>query len=282
MAQADNVLFLYRNYVDEATLTASSAATPVDRVKDFRPGRVWTAAGFASETVTVDCGADVQMTHAAAAAFNLNAAGSIRVEVSAVSDFSTLLYDSDDVEAWPPVAGFGTDGFGNSLGGYPVLTGINDYRPYRVFAFGETLIARHVRFTFDNPGLGTGIQVGRLFVGLGVQPEVNFGYDWSTEWVDPSEIIDTEESFFIVRRKKYRVLRLSLPRLTTAEALGSFDDLKRIVGRSRDLFVMLFPTGSVPTQYRTTIYGVPIENGAISNPYVNGFSTSIAIRELAR
>ncbi|HYH39936.1 MAG TPA: hypothetical protein VD860_17070 [Azospirillum sp.] len=282
MAQADNILFLYRNLVDEATLSASSQAVSVERVKDFRPGRVWRATGYTSEYIVVDHGAVVDTTHAAVVAHNMNVNGTIRVRRSNDATFATSLYDSGAVEAWQPVAGLGFDGFGLSLGGYPILTGINDYRPYRVFDYGGRVSARYTRFDFANPGLNKGIEVGRLFDGLGVQPGMNMAYDWSWEWVDPSEIIDTESAFFIVRRTKYRVLRLTLPHLTEAEAINAFDDLKRIIGNSRDLLVVPFPTGAVPLQYRTTIYGVPIENGALSNPYYQGFTTSLAIRELAR
>jgi len=288
MAQADNILLLYRNYLDEALLSASSEAISVERLKDFRPSRFWRAEDCTAEHVLIDCGGSVNMTHGAVAAHNLDANGVIRCTVSDDPDIATdpdsvdLEYDSGAVEAWPPVAGFGSDGFGTSLGGYPLLTSINDYRPYRVFDFGGTVNARYVRYDFANPDLGKGIEVGRVFAGLGIQPERTFAYDWSWEWVDPSDVIDTEEAFFIVRRRKYRVLRISLPRLSNAEAMAAFDDLKRIVGRSRDLFVMLFPTGAANVQYRTTIYGVPIENGPIANPFFNVFSTSIAIRELAR
>lgn len=192
-------------------------------------------------------------------------------------------YDSGAVEAWSTVAGFGSDGFAGSLGGYPLLTSDNDYRPYRVFDFGGTVNGRYVRFDFANPTNAQGyIECGRLFTGLGVQPAHNFAYDWSWEWVDPSEVINTEASLFIVRRRKYRVLKLSLPFLTEEEAMTAFDDLKRIVGTSRDVIVVLFPNGSAPVQYRTTIYGIPNENGAISNPHYRLYSTSISVRELTK
>lgn len=280
MATSDNALFLYWNKADTATVTASSAALPANRVQDPRPGRVWRATGYTSETLTFDHGAGTDMTHGAVVNHNLDVNGTIRCEVSNDSSFATLLYDSGAVEAWPPVAGFGSDGFGTTLGGYPILTSFADYRPYRTFDFGGTLNARYVRYTFTSGASAGNIQVGRIFTGVGYQPAVNISYGWSAEWMDPSELVETEASFFIIRRQKYRVLRLSLENIAQSEALSILDDLKRIVGKSRDIMVVLFPAADLPTQYRTSIYGIPTENGAVSNPYFQRFATSMAVREL--
>ncbi|HYF88968.1 hypothetical protein [Azospirillum sp.] len=276
---SDNAIFLYWNKADTATVTASSAALPANRVQDPRPGRVWRATGYASESLTFDHGSAEDMTHGAVVNHNQDANGTIRCEVSNAADFSTHLYDSA-VEAWPPVAGFGSDRFGTSLGGYPILTGFADYRPFSLFDFGGTLTARYVRYTFTSSAEAGNIQVGRIFTGIGYQPEVNFSYGWSNEWADPSELVETEASFFVIRRQKYRVLRLSLENIPQAEALSALDDLKRIVGKSRDVLVVLFPAADLPTLYRTSIYGIPIENGPTSNPYFQRFATSVAVREL--
>lgn len=280
MASNGNGLFLYWNKADSATVTASSAALPASRVQDPRPGRIWRATGYTSEVLTFDFGAGVDLTHGAVVNHNLGVSGTIRHQAGNDATFSSNLYDSAAIEAWPPVAGFGSDGFGVSLGGYPILTNFADYRPFRLFDYGGTLNCRHSRFIFTSTSASGNIQVGRIFNGIGYQPSVNFAYNWSTEWVDPSELIETEASFFIVRRQKYRLHRLSLEHIPQSEALGALDDLKRIVGKSRDLLVVLFPSADLPTQYRTSIYGIPIENGATSNPYLKRFSTSMVIREL--
>lgn len=281
MARADNALFLYRNLVDEASLAASSALVTADNLKDFRPSRIWRADGTTGYVVA-DFGSAQNITHGAAVAYNLGTGGTIRFRAGNDASFATSLFD-ETKEAWSPVSGLGYDGFGASLGGYPLLTAINDYRPYRFWDLGGTLNCRYARWDFSDAGVAGGnIEVGRVFAGLGVQFERNVGFGWSWQWEDPSELIDTEESLFIVRRKQHRILRIALPGLTIGEAYGPMDDLKRIVGRSRDLMVVLFPTGDVPQQYRTTIYGVPVEQGAIDNPYPTIFTTSLAIRELAR
>ncbi|KAA0572266.1 hypothetical protein FZ983_32360 [Azospirillum sp. B21] len=275
----NNAIILYWNKADTATVTASSEALPANRVQDPRPGRVWRATGYTSESLTFDHGSSVDMTHGAVVAHNLSAVGTIRCEVADVADFSTKLYDQT-IEAWPPVSGFGSDRFGVSLGGYPTLSSFADYRPFNMFDFGGTLAARYVRYTFTSSAASGNIQVGRIFTGIGYQPEVNFSYGWSSEWADPSELVETEASFFVIRRQKYRVLRLSLENVPQTEALSALDDLKRIVGKSRDVLVVLFPGADLPTQYRTSIYGIPIENGPVSNPYFQRFATSVAVREL--
>lgn len=282
MNQTDNALFLYLNKGDSATVTASSAALPAARVQDIRPGRVWRATGYTSETLTFDYGSATDMSHAAVIAHNLDVNGTIRCQAGNDATFAVNLYDSGVEEAWPPVAGFGYDGFGSSLGGYPILSGFADYRPFNLFVFGATISARYVRFTFASLASAGAIQVGRIFFGLGYQPLINVSYGWSNEWFDPSEQVDTEASIFIIARRKYRILRLSLENVPQVEAFSALDDLKRIVGKSRDVLVILMPGADLPTRYRTSVYGIPTENGPVTNPYFQRFATSFAIRELVQ
>ena len=274
-------IFLYRNWFDDATLSASSQATSVNRVKEMRPSRRWSSTGDTAEYILADCGADKPHTHIAVVGHNLTAAGTIRARVADNSAMTSPAYDSGVVDAWDPVSGFGSDGFGYSLGGYPILSEFADFRAYKMFDLAGTKNGRYVRLDFaDAANPDTQIRVGWAFAGLGAQPAIGMDYGWGLDWVDPSEQIETEESLLVRRRRPYRVLRMALSNLAEGEAYNAFDDLKRIVARSRSMLVVPFPAANAAIRYRTTVYGVAPENPGLRNPFVDLFATEIVVREL--
>lgn len=297
MAQADNVLIIGRDWVRESTgLTGSGAATPYARVQEMRPSRKWTATSAVEAWIGGDVGSSVQSNVAAVVAHNADTGCSMRIRLGTDAqlinptgspldvDDTGVVYDSGLIDAWPPVAGLGFDGFGTSLGGFPILSDFADYPPYTLKILGATYTFRYWRVDFskDTTNSNGEFSVGRILIGLSVQLINNAGVGYSIEWADPSDLTDTEESFLVRRKHKYRILRLRWPVITKAEALSVVDDFKRIVGTSREILICLFPTGDQSTQYRTTIYGVPIENGAVSNPHYDLYETSVAVRELSR
>lgn len=286
MAKADNGLLLYRNLVDEATVTASSAVTgaAATQVQTLDPGEPWRATAKTSEYLHIDFGSVIDATHAAAVYHNLDTTGLIRFRGSNDPTFVAAdVVDTDDQDAWDPVAGFGFDGFGSSLGGYPILSRFNDYRPLKYFDFGGVKSFRYGRMYFKNPSNAaiTGVACGRAFVGLGAQFERNFGLDWDLRWVDPSDLIETEATVRVKARTKYRVLTMAFPWLSEAEAMSTWDDIKRSLGSSKDIIAVLFPTGSTVKRYRTTIYGLCIDRAGTRNPHYDVFASQLQVRELA-
>ncbi|MGE3333616.1 MAG: hypothetical protein AB7I36_08230 [Rhodospirillaceae bacterium] len=285
MARTDNALFLYYNLGDEATVTASSEITDAEAefVQTMDPGEPWRADDKVEESLVWDHGSVVDITHAAAIWHNLDTSGSIQFEMSNTVSFSSLVYDSGELEAWDPVSGFGADSFGYSLGGYPVLTDRNAYVPFKLFDLGGIKSARYSRMTFRNPtnSLIAGIACGRAFVGRGEQFQYNIGFNLSTQWVDTSVITPTEASVRTKRGRSYRVMNMNLPNITRDEAIAAWDDIKRTIGCSRDIIVVPFPNGGAPLRYRTTIYGMPINPEPYALTNVRFYASAMQIRELA-
>lgn len=284
MAQSDNALFLYRNLADTATASASTEVTGAEAAfsQTIDPGEPWRATGKTSETLSFDHGAAVDMTHACCVHHNLDTDGFIRFVASNNADFSSPVIDTGDLEAWEPVAGFGYDAFGSTLGGYPILTEFNAFVPLRYFDLGGTFSARYSRFVFKNPtnaGI-TGVSLGYAFVGLGKQFERNMGWDWEIKWVDPSEFIETESSVRVKQRNKHREMMLPMPNITEGEAFSVWDDIKRAVAQSRPIIVFAFPSSGAPKRYRTGIYGIPRGGEGTKNASVRRHSSAITIREL--
>lgn len=297
MAQSDNVLIIGRDWVRESSgLVGSGETTPYERVQEMRPSRKWTATSASSAWIGGDVGSSVQSNVAAIVAHNLDTSCTIRIRLGtdaqlinpagspAEPDATGVVYDSGYIDAWPPVAGLGFDGFGTTLGGFPILSDFAEYPPYTLKILGATYTFRYWRIDFASSATnGNGaFSIGRVLVGLSVQLINNASVGYSIEWADPSELTDTEESFLVRRKRKYRILRLEWQVITRDEAFSVVDDFKRIVGTSREILICLFPTGDQATQYRTTIYGVPVENAAVSNPHYDIYRTSMAVRELQR
>ena len=285
MAQRDNVLFLYENFCDAdfgATVTASSTAGALGpaNVQDPRLGKVWRADGNSGHLL-VDFGQERDLSSVIVWGHNLTTAGTMRVRFGSDAAMTAPAYDSGQADAWVSIAGAGDGGAGEGgAGGYPLLESYKGYQPYRVFVLGGVYTGRYLRIDVEDATIAT-VQIARIAAGLGFQPERNAEYGWDWEWVDPSEIEDTDcGGMRIIRRPKYRLLRLGFGVQTEGDALSSWDDIKRQIGRSRDLFCILFPTASDPQIYRTAIYGVPIENGPIANPHFRIYKTSITIREI--
>lgn len=279
IAIADHPLILYRDLARDAVLTASSELTPVARVQEMRPSRKWRAAApDGAAWLLIDHGAPVTRTHVYVLAHDLESGGTIRVRTGDDPTFAAVETDITR-EAWEPVAGFGFDTFGQRLGGYPDLSGFNDYRPYKVIGHGRAVTNRYTRVDFQQV-VASSVEVGRVFDGLGHQFGRGMSYGWSLEWADPSEVTETETSLAVRRRTKYRVLQLGFEHLDAAEAMTALDDLKRILGASRDCLIQLFPAADEGTAYRTTVYGLPQRTAPVSNPFFNAYSTTQTIREL--
>lgn len=297
MAQSDNVLIIGRDWVRESTgLTGSGETTPYERVQEMRPSRKWTATSAVEAWIGGDVGSEVRSNVAAVVAHNADTTCTMRIRLGTDAQLlnptgsppdvtsTGVVYDSGWIDAWPPVAGLGFDDFGTSLGGFPILSGFADYPPYTLKILDANYTYRYWRVDIASASSNSNgaFSVGRILIGPSVQLINNAGVGYSLEWADPSELTDTEESFLIRRKRKYRILRLEWPIITKAEALSVVDDFKRIVGTSREILICLYPTGDQSTQYRTTIYGVPIENGPVSNPHYDLYRTSVAVRELPR
>lgn len=283
MAQTDNAAFYYRNFVLEGTVTASSEATShdVEFVQTIYPDEFWLATGKTAETLTIDFGKAVPI-RGIACIHNLNVSGTIEFEAAVDSGFTTKVIDTGELEAWSPVAGFGSDEFGTSLGGYPVLDSYNDWRALFKRDFGANTYARYARFILRNPTNSdiSGVGLGMAFVGRVKQFEHNIGVDWEDVPRDPSEIIETEGNPRVKTAERYRELAVTLPRLTETEAMTVWNDMRRTLGMSKPFILVPFPAGSGPKQYRMPIYGLDMAQAGTRNPYFNRHASALRIREL--
>lgn len=269
-------LILYSNLVRSAVLSATSELTPVARLIDPRPSRPWIAADN-DATVTVDFGSDRAVTHIGLVAHNLSIFGHFELALAADGDaaFAAPIW-TKTVEAWSPTAGLGDDPFGLSLGGYPDLSGITDFTPYKVVPTGDRQ-ARYLRIRLVDDSLDQ-VSLGWVYAGIGKNFVIDFG--WTIGWEDSDQVEDTDGATVGRTGRRWRVIKASLNDLTSAEALVAWDDLARILGRSRPLLVQLFPEEDEVTAYRTTLYGQRAATDGVAGQLGDYFTTTMTIREL--
>jgi hypothetical protein len=276
------ILFMTQNEIDRATLSASSAATPADRVKLIQPSLRWYGTDKVSEYLHATFSEDKLIQHIGLVDFTCDTQGKAQVQVFDAD--GEILTDTGDLELWEPVAGFGDDGFGDNLGGFPDLSDENDYRAYRFIDLGDQYPARAVRTYLKNPTnpLIAQAGLGWMFAGVGFQPEWTFNWPWTWKWNDPSEKTKTETSIAVRRRKTGRTQSLTMTDLTENEAIGRWNTIERALGTSKPMFVVLFPEGdAAPLRYATTIYGLMQESSGLTSTDEQNFSVSITIEELA-
>jgi len=282
----EKVLILHDNKIDAATMAASSTAGTLgpDNLRDRALKKTARTTGVTGEWWRAGFGEATTISTVALWNHNLTAAATIRVRISDSADMSSPVFDTT-FDAWAGI--YGVDEIGLDLcglDGTPILSALNDFKYYRVIRLGASYNGLYLRVDIDDATNADGyIQAGRLIAGVGWQPSKNFSNGWSLDWIDPSAQVDMDDGgIWFDKRDKYRVLTLPFSYAEKADAMGGFDDLKRIVGHSRDILVMPFPAAETSEQYRTSLYGVPLRGGvsAIRQDRLNQFVIDMKIREL--
>ncbi len=279
-----NVRFTYASVTDlaGAVLTASSERTPVDRLRDMRPGRVWRADGSANEWVQVDAPPGQSLIVSSVSLVNHNGRYDTGIEGPASSTVRIQIGDYDQVhDLWIPAYGLG-DNFGLNMGGYLDLDELADFDFLRHVELGDQYTGPSLRVTLNNPSNANPLQIGRLMAGLPYQPSRNMTTGWTITRVDPSEVQPTDGGGVIgSERVKYRRITIAIRMLRLQEALTTADTMAARIGRTRPVLLTLFPNAAVTRQYRTTIYGLLESDFSVANNYPEwGDVAELTFREL--
>jgi len=268
-----------RNRIDDATVTASSAATPATRVKNLRPTRRWYATGKVEEYLDFDFGAVVPISHLGFVGF----VGDTALQGQAVlSNDAGVIADTGNFTFWEPVYGFGEDPFGESLGGYPVLSEWYAWRANRIVDLGANYGARYLRVYFRNPNNEEIAQVGCgwVYAGQPFSPSWNFEWNFVEGWSDPSAVAESESSVFVRTRKTRQNVRIAISGLTETEALTHFRTINRSVGRAKPILLSLFPDAAAPKRSAFQVYGLRGDDPDLTGVYVDDYAGSLFIKEI--
>lgn len=286
---ADKVKFLFQNYIEDATLTASSQAITKENLKHYKLSKVWRTTGLTSQYISAALATTGGINFIALWGHNLTTAATIRVRIGNDPTFVTNSYDETHY-AWEAVSGFDEGGFDEGgFDGVPVLSTLNGYPRYTVIKLPASYNADYIRLDFTDASNADGyIQAGYWACGLLKETEYDISIPSELpSWVDPSIQYETESSdLWVCKRPKYRVASYIFEFLNKSEALIMMDDLSRIIGGSRPIIVLYF-SDSVIYQYRYAMYGLItnasqglIKRQLRQNTEVNSYGITINVREL--
>src|SRR5512135_2043401 len=229
-----NILFLYNNLIDEATLTASSEATgfPASNLTNPFRTKVWRTAG------AIPGMADLVIDHSTPRTVTCVAL----VNYSWTSTPSTFTFEANATNAW------GAPSFSQALtwAANPTAN-FNKGCIIQTFA-GQTYRYNRLNVTYT-PG---DWDLGKIYVGTYFQPTVNYSLDWSQNIVDPSIIsrsIGGQDH--IDQIEKYREFDFSFLVATQAQ-WESFQTMINYIGINTDLFIA-FDYTDEPDEL--TVYG---------------------------
>ncbi len=250
------IFFHYRNRLDDGTLTATSEALPVTNLQRFNLTDKWRSEDLSVQRIDW-AGAGVPIRLLGVWDHNITDYGRIRFVVSNNADFSDPVYEYEG----PPRASFynwGVAPYGTFLwGGWPEIVD-RLYPRFCLLLLRQYVVGKYVRFEIienENANVDGYVQAGRCMIGDVWQPQFNFSYGWSHEFVDPSRQFRTEGgAVFIDKRRPRRAVQIPFNFMTRADAQGFAAEIAGAIGYSKELLVVPFP-GDPSQQARTSVYG---------------------------
>lgn len=282
---ARNMIISSTNYVDTAnTITADDevATLPVSNLQDRQIVKIWRNTQTTAQ-IDVDFTTARIINFAALIKHNISQTGTIRWRLSNASDFSTTVYDSGTVDAWPIVEEFGTLPWGVfQWGGYlnPEVAALYTISTFDVL--DEAVAARYLRIDISDPSNPDGyLQAGRLICGPAYEPSINYANGVEFEFIDQSRVTKSRGGqTFVDEVERFRRMRFELINLPEAEIFGNiFNQVDRLRGISQDILIIPQPD-SPDTWITQNIYGRISQTGPIVNSALDYYTRLIEVEEL--
>lgn len=280
-----NMIIAATNYVDDVdSITADSevASLPVENLQDLQIVKVFRTDGATSVEIDVDWKSTKIVDFFALIAHNLSVTAKLRWRLSN-DDFSTFIYDSGTVDAWPPIEDFGGSPWGVfRWGGVPTQEETELYTANAFQLLETPQFARYLRLNItDDSNLDGYIQAGRLIAGPAYQPSVNYANGVEFEFIDNSRVTKSRGGqTFVDEIQKFRVIRFELINLPEDEIFSNvFNNIDRIKGVSRD--VLIIPQPNEPQTWLTqNIYGRISSIQPIRNRALTFYSRQVEVEEI--
>jgi hypothetical protein len=151
---------------------------------------------------------------------------------------------------------------------------------YHYLADTNTL-ARYALVEIDDGLNGDGyVEIGRLFVASGLQPSRNFSYGMNLGWDDLSI---TDESAggaqFSDERAKRRMVALQIKNLPKDEALSDFFEMFRVLGRTKQVYVVIDPEEETHKQ-RFSLLSTIVDPQPLQLPDHNLYTIMMQLKEV--
>lgn len=246
-----NVMILFPNLSDEATISGGDWATPLSNMQNANiQGSVARTDPLdgspAPETYfDIDMGSVVLVRTIVLHAHNFSLGSTLNIYASENAGFTPLLYSAEDVPAWPTL--FATSELeweaDNFWTGLPLDSDIQGFAWSFVHILPQEIYARYWRVEINDPlNADNYLQFSRLFMATQWQPTINYQYGSSIGFETDTRVEKSlgGSEFFDVR-EPYRVLRLNFDYLPEYEGFSRVLDLQRRAGLDKDIFVISDP-----------------------------------------
>lgn len=251
------------------TLSGGSwnSSLPLTNAQDRRLAKVARSSDAlaASTQFDADLGVSRSIRVIAVLLPNITTAAEIRVRASAVSDFSTTVYDSGTAAAWPS----GIDA--EESEGMNVWT---------TLVLPAAQSGRYVRIEVtDTTNTDGHVDVARVVVAGGWQPTINMAEGAKLGLVSETERSVTDGGAAIYNdRPRRRTMTFDIEDLPSDEALERGFDMQRIAGTSRQMY-FVFDPDDTSHMHRRAFLATLRELTAVEYPYYNRGSIPFQLTE---
>jgi len=279
---AKNVLIGWPNRAPGAVLSGGSWTTlgNLNNSDYWRVARS-TNANVGSTIISIDLGAIYPLRAIAFAAHNLSQSSSWRIKLGSTANNNDI-YDSGNQAVW--AMSFGADYQWEDQFWWEGYTASDDYgnSPHLAcWPLPNWYSARYARIEITDTANPAGyVQIGKLFIGGGVQPAIGVGYDGLSEsWTDTSDLVTSasgDESF--VPKRRLRQAQVRFGHLTADAEFQALYELQRRQGLSGEVLFLPEPNNIAECQRRGFI-GRLAELSPIEYPYYQRRRLALNIKE---
>lgn len=282
-----NMILAFPNRIDEATLSGGSweSTLPVTNIQNRKIGKVARTTNDASGNtyINIDIGVSRFVKIVSVVNHNLSSIANWRILASNAADFSTLLYDSTEVDVWGVIHPYGSLQWGleNWWEGTASDEEAEDWIPTTTHILSSTIYARYWRIQFIDTANPDGyIQVGRVFIGDGWQPTVNMDYGADLSWVTDTDSIQAlSGAEYFNRTNPYRTATFKLSNMAIDEGLGNGFDITRKAGIDKEVFFIFDPDDTIHS-FRRQFLARLRKLSQIEYPYFDRTSMAFEVKEL--
>lgn len=296
---SSNAMICAVNRLDEATITVGSeyVSLPKANLKDRRLSKVWRSqvvtapvnspVGYRDTTagrtwLEIDLGQTRVLDVFSLLSHNLTQDATIRVRLSSVADFSTTIYDSGMVPAWPSIGGYGSLPWGVFSWGEIIAPAEASFYSIMSLQIISQVSARYVRLDIVDSSNPDGyVEAGRIWVGPAWKPSQNIQFGWNIGFVDDSTVSYSRSGqAFVDEKSRRRVLEFVLANIPESEMYGNaLDFIDRRKGVSGDLLVI--PQPNRPDLFiNEVIYGRMKNLQPIQHPDYSGRQKQFVVEEI--
>lgn len=229
-----NALFLSPYWSDLATISASttSGSLAATNMQAAEPTQLWTSTAGSGSYIDLDFGASGAIAATALALINLSLANG--------NTWSIFASNTSNAHAR---AGSGAT-FASAASPYPGAKSTESGWPYHIgFAtWSNTTAYRYWSVTFPTV-TGSSVSVGRLMLGVALQPTINLDQDIGRDYVSADDRERTSYNKAMLARRGHaaRLWTILYSHVDEAEAERGFARLARLRGNGGDFFFTLDP-----------------------------------------